>query len=517
MRPTRLLALSLVVQLIAAATAAAAAPHAGSFDRGFGDNGRVTVRLPGEPLAPAAMAVQHDRRIVVAGTLPGAMGTWPGEWSGRAFAMRFLPDGALDPTFGDGGIARATFPYPVSIEGLALQPDGALVLSGISQDEEGVYRGVVVRLLSSGRVDESFGSRGITRVPGPGGYPVNSLAHVGVQPDGRIVAAGSQYSFDPHTAADPYVVRLTSNGAPDQSFGSNGVASIGTANPIAVLPQPDGDTVVVGTDEEYFGGSGLTLLRVSGSTYQTAYRRYRSSLTGTAARLRPDGTIDFVGKLVGTQAVQPRFLFHARIGRDLEVLEQHRARVYDLLEAAFDARGAVLSAGRVLHSSEAPPFRIARYRDMHRLDRSFGSRQGARNVFFERPGALTDLSMQDDRLIVAGYTHPRDHRFQGTSLTLVGLHARQDGAGPRVAVRVLGRRHGCLRGTGSIRVRIRDESRTRTRVRVDGRRLESTTRKRFKVPLETADMKPGRHDLAVRATDAAGNLGAVGRTFFVCG
>jgi uncharacterized delta-60 repeat protein len=517
MRAARLLALLLAAQLTAVGTTAAAPPHAGSFDPSFGENGRVTLRLPGEPFAPAAVAIQPDRRIVVAGTLPGAVGTWPGEWSGRAFAMRFLPDGALDPAFGDGGIARAAYPYPVSIEGLALQPDGALVLSGITQDGEGTYRGVVARLLPSGDVDEAFGSSGITRLSGAGGYPVNFLTHIGVQTDGRIVAAGSQWSFDPHTVADPYVVRLTPDGAPDESFGDEGRAAIGTARPIAVLPLPDGDTVVVGTDEEYFGGSGITLLRVRGGANDLAYHRYRSSLTGVGAQVRADGTIDFVGQLVNSIA-QPdrRFLAHARIGQDLELLEQDKVRKDDLLAATFDSRGAVLTAGTWLYPYDAPPFRIERYREMRRLDRSFGGRRGARNVFFERPGELTGLAMQDDRLIVAGYTHPRQHASQGTSLTLVGLHARQDGSGPRLYLKLLPR-HGCLSGTATMLVLARDESRTTTRVSIDRHRLATSTEHRFGIELNATHLRPGRHTLRIHSVDAAGNRSAISRILRVCG
>ena len=126
--------------------------------------------------------------------------------------------------------------------------------------------GAVVRLLPSGRVDEAFGSGGISTVPSAAesGYTrgVMTLDHAATQPDGRLVAAGSQDPLDVHSAADPYVVRLMPNGRPDPSFDHDGRASIGTSNPVAVLSRPSGDLVVVGWDTEYFGGGYLSLLRV---------------------------------------------------------------------------------------------------------------------------------------------------------------------------------------------------------------------------------------------------------------
>jgi hypothetical protein len=197
-------------------------------------------------------------------------------------------------------------------------------------------------------------------------------------------------------------------------------------------------------------------------------------------------------------------------------LDQGHIAVNDVKAATFDSRGSVLTAGTWLYPYDAPPFRIERYRDMRRLDRSFGNRRGARNVFFERPGELTGLAMQDDRLIVAGHTHPRQHASQGTSLTLVGLHARQDGSGPRLYLKLLPR-HGCLSGTATMLVLARDESRTTTRVSIDRHRLATSTEHRFGIELNATHLRPGRHTLRIHSVDAAGNLTVRSWRVRVCG
>jgi uncharacterized delta-60 repeat protein len=201
----------------------AAKPHAGSVDRSFGRNGSVVFNLPGEQMGPRAVAVDDSGKILVAGE--------------DAEVVRFLPNGRLDPAFGAGGIARVPLPRPVSVDGLALQPDGALLLSGITVGDGGERVGAVARLLPTGAVDPGFGSQGLAIVPGENsGIPpsVDSLPHIGVQAGGRIVAAGSQRASDVHNPADPFVVRLLPDGMPDPSFDGNGTARAGTSHPAAV-------------------------------------------------------------------------------------------------------------------------------------------------------------------------------------------------------------------------------------------------------------------------------------------
>ena len=68
----------------------------------------------------AAFAIQPDGKIVVAGGISGD----------RALIARYLRDGRLDPSFGTGGIARQGFALPVSVGGVAIQPDGRILLGG---------------------------------------------------------------------------------------------------------------------------------------------------------------------------------------------------------------------------------------------------------------------------------------------------------------------------------------------------------------------------------------------------
>src|SRR5439155_10568876 len=105
------------------------------------------------------------------------------------FALaRYNPDGSLDSTFGASGKVMTEFGFGWDVaNALALQPDGKIVVAGSA------YSGpdhdfAIARYNSDGSLDTSFNGTGkvITSI-GPGNDYANSVA---LQPDGKIVVAG---------------------------------------------------------------------------------------------------------------------------------------------------------------------------------------------------------------------------------------------------------------------------------------------------------------------------------------
>src|SRR5262249_26238123 len=106
---------------------------------------------------------------------------------------------------------------------LALQPDGKIVVAGFSQyNATGDYDFAVARLLSNGVLDPSFDTDGKQTVAFDRGGSNNDQANgVALQPDGKIVLAGiSQINSTGNY--DFAVARLLSNGALDPSFDTDG-------------------------------------------------------------------------------------------------------------------------------------------------------------------------------------------------------------------------------------------------------------------------------------------------------
>jgi uncharacterized delta-60 repeat protein len=149
-------------------------------------------------------------------------------WSRRADArfatvvVRYQENGAPDPTFGVGGIAIVDVAQR-SLLGrkLSIQPDGTLVVIGTLTDPAStVGNAVIFRLKESGLLDPTFGVAGMTIVPLPphGG----GLSDIVRQPDGRLVAIG-HYQTLPHAEGlRAIALRFSPRGTLDTSWGAGG-------------------------------------------------------------------------------------------------------------------------------------------------------------------------------------------------------------------------------------------------------------------------------------------------------
>jgi len=140
----------------------------GAPDAGFGSNGVVRTPL-GLGSNAQALALQPDGKIVVGGESAGLT------------LVRYEADGTLDQTFGSGGIVTSTAGGSSRAESLALEPEGQIVAVGGAG-----MRLAAMRFLPDGQPDFSFGDEGATTT-GTGG--IQGASDVAVQVDGRIVAA----------------------------------------------------------------------------------------------------------------------------------------------------------------------------------------------------------------------------------------------------------------------------------------------------------------------------------------
>ena len=516
----------LAVLAAAASPAAAKPPHAGSLDRSFGERGRVLLDLPGERMRPRAMLVQPDGRIVVAGYITDSPSLFDsGAFYGRALAIRLMPDGSLDRSFGAGGVARIQVGSPVAITGVGIQPDGSLLLAGIAHDEPGRDLGAVVRLRPDGAVDTGFGTGGLATVE-PENITtlasVNALPRVVVHPDGRILVAGYQRAYDVHDAVDPFMARLLANGAPDPTFDENGAARAGPQRPAAIAPQPDGDLVVLGTNDYFFGHGAFSAYRVTPGVNRfpvaqlpapdmaRAYE-WKRPVTAAAVQAQPDGGVLFTGGVTGRIR---HYVAWVQIGPDLELLERGKAPAPDPIRGGtFDPRGALITTSGIPPHRSLGVLRLRGRRFHH--DRSFGARAGVAFLETSDRGEFMGMAMQDaDSVVVAIYTRSSDPA-EDEPLTLYRLHARQDGSGPIFRLTRF-RPRACLDSTRRVLIRTRDESRVLIRIAIDGREVRKTRKRRTAITLDPAKLDPGRHLLTVSGTDAAGNLGRSGLTFRVC-
>jgi uncharacterized delta-60 repeat protein len=105
----------------------------GALDRGFGREG--VVRAPSMRFVTVEdMAIAGDGRIVLAGY------RWPHQTRPQVAVLRYLPDGRLDPTFGEGGLFSEGLAYESTAEGVLVEPDGRTVIAGRSNPSSAPVR-----------------------------------------------------------------------------------------------------------------------------------------------------------------------------------------------------------------------------------------------------------------------------------------------------------------------------------------------------------------------------------------
>ena len=225
----------------------------GNLDTSFGADvtGQVVTDLGLATNSARNLVLQPNGAIVVSGKPQGSQ---PG--FDHTDVVRYLSNGQLDPSFGDGG--KLTLAGALVGEGLALQGDGKFVLAGsltVGTFPASSTRFALMRLNANGGTDTSFGSGGTVSTA----FSVNAAAAgIALQRDGKIVAVGTTV-----LAVNPnfVVARYNADGSVDTGFGSDGTLSIdffGFSDVGEnVLVQPDGKIVVGGQARNNFDGYGL--------------------------------------------------------------------------------------------------------------------------------------------------------------------------------------------------------------------------------------------------------------------
>lgn len=229
-----------------------------ALDRSFSGDG--IARVAAFPYATTssgtAIAVQPDGKILV-----GGYATYPDTTddhfaTGDDFAIaRFLPSGALDPTFGDNGLVSTTIGLgPDQIEALGIQPNGRIVGVGYeSQASQGIDV-AVARWLSNGQPDSTFDDDGRAVIPVAAGNGADRAAGVAFQPGGKILIGGT---VEDGADTDLFLLRLEANGKLDSGGGSDPVPTdefrengVGRSDPggdnglYDMLQQPDGKLIL---------------------------------------------------------------------------------------------------------------------------------------------------------------------------------------------------------------------------------------------------------------------------------
>lgn len=366
------------------------AQRAGMVDKSYG-NTTGTVRVT-DKSAAQSFAVQKDNKLLI-----GGIDSLYYYYDDHFRLTRRNNNGTIDNSFGTNGqVITAVDDLRKNVSStsgwfaIGEEPDGKIVTAGITTwsnpkyhyDNLGDDDITVARFLPDGTPDKSFGNKG--RVVTNLGY-LEQIKSMAIQPDGKIVVAGSSILDIYDNTNGILVVRYNTDGSLDKTFGnSNGYAIYedqrGTYGAYVAL-QPDGKIVIGGT---HAGDQSLFTVRYL-----------------------PSGKLDSAfGKYGVAESI-----FHTTGGNT------------EIKDIALDSTGRILATGLVGAQNATV---VTRYLPNGQPDSSFDG-DGKLELYFDESAyyiANTILIQPDNKIAISGYLLDSDRTIY--RLLLVGLN--EDGS-----------------------------------------------------------------------------------------
>ena len=404
----RLVALAIFASTLNALTAtgiAFADPSQGSIDSSFGIGGVVTTTV-GNSNVIFSVAIDGSGRIVTGGDSSNG-------GSQRMTLARDTSDGVLDSTFGTGGRSIPSIGSGSSnAASIAIDSNGKIVAGGNSfNGSNGIF--TLARFTSTGALDSTFGTGGVeTSTIGNGGSLINSIA---IDNNGRILAGGNSL-INGHGIFT--LARYTSAGVLDNTFGTGGVVTtqIGSSysmiNSVAV--DSTGNIIVggysnngtynvftlarytsAGVLDTTFGAGGVITspigvtnssinsiaIAAGGKIVVGGYSSDGNNLNFTVARYRSDGILDCTFGSCGVAS-------HIGVSSS------------SVSSLVIDSVGKIVAGGYSSDGSNVN-FTIARYSASGALDSTFGT-GGVVTSTPQTYSSINSIALTSNGKIVAG-------------------------------------------------------------------------------------------------------------------
>ncbi|MEW6027281.1 MAG: delta-60 repeat domain-containing protein, partial [Planctomycetota bacterium] len=377
----------------------------GVLDASFGALGVITTTLGTNDDYGYAMALQTDGKIVVAGMTDNSINF--------SFALiRYTSAGALDNTFGTGGVVTTAIGNDSTAMAIALQTDGRIIAAGTSND--GANDDItLVRYTVTGALDATFGTGGVvTTTVGNNNDYARAIV---LQSDNKIVIAGDSTTG---VNSDIVLARYNADGSLDNTFDTDGVltTTVTSNNDVAfdLAVQPDGRIVVAGYSNN---GANFTLVRYNtdGSldnnfnTDGVVTTTIGSGGAAMAAVLQPDGKIIAAGG--SNNGVNDDFtVARYNTNGSLDVTFNADGVVTSAFGTALDYANAVVLQpdGKIIAAGSSDTnnnLALIRYNSDGSLDTTFGTGGGV-NIAAGGGGDIYGIALQpDNRIVVAGYSY----------------------------------------------------------------------------------------------------------------
>jgi uncharacterized delta-60 repeat protein len=337
-------------------------------------------------LKSQAITMRYDRTWIPTVFLAMMLALMLG-YASRAYAA----PGDFDASFDGDGQVTTDFGSVDTAQDVAVLENGKIVVAGYTS-AGGTNDFALARYNPDGSLDTSFGSGG--KVITPIGSSSDYARALAIQPDGKIVVAGSSYNG---TTYDFAVARYQPGGSLDGSFDGDGKVITSILSGLSdrsdeaydLALQPDGKIVVAGETGTNYNG-----LSNSGKDFALVRYNIDGSLD-TNADADPATSFDADG----------RRIFNVAPGND------------GIHGVAIQPDGKIVAAGYTSSGEKPSDFALVRLNPDGSSDTAFDGDGKAITDFFSDSttyyaDGANDVAIQEDgRIVVAGYASGYSIRY----------------------------------------------------------------------------------------------------------
>jgi len=238
-----------------------AAVASGAASRSAVAPGRVTFSAGVSAVGEQALALPNGGAVVFAD---------PADKQTGLYAAQLNADGSFDQSFGNGGLTHVPVSAPFTVQQIARQPDGKLVIAGYGPGAATRFPPLaLVRLNPNGSLDRGFGDGGVAILPIDTRYCAGCTP-LALTASGELIVTGSAGrqrtpGTDCPTGRCWVLARLTSTGALDPTFGQSGIVALPGDRGSSVVVLPSGEILAIDFAPQVPHARHLTRLLASGA------------------------------------------------------------------------------------------------------------------------------------------------------------------------------------------------------------------------------------------------------------
>ncbi|HLY70360.1 MAG TPA: T9SS type A sorting domain-containing protein [Puia sp.] len=328
-----------------------------------------------------------------------------------------LPNGKTDSSYGKNGFsASLRISNPVA----AVQPDGKILIAGTTLGNNEDF--IIARLNGDGSLDKQFGNSGVTITDA--GSDADILSAVSLLPNGQIIAGGQTVRNNTNDFA---LVRYTSTGKVDASFGQNGIVitSLGGSSNVTTLAiQPDSKILAAGNFnngttffaavryktngalDTSFNHNGFAMASPGNSASVTSMALSSGKIIVGGYSYDPTGNSQFnILQLTSSGAIDSSF------GNYGWTYSNFAGPYQTLTSLHINANGRILTGGYAESTGGTTQFALARFLPNGNPDSSFGTYgQVLTSLTDSTQDYSTCIFLQTNgEILLGGYAVPNDN------------------------------------------------------------------------------------------------------------